>query len=123
MQRQAPVMPLPDRLEEVFESLRDPADAALNPGFYGRLHHRIESSRPISVWSFAHTTAGPHMALVLVALTLLITGFAVIHETQDFDQEVDTNRLHRTVVPVAGSPDEQRDAVLENIAVYSRPTQ
>ena len=60
------------------------------------------------------------MALVLAALTLLITGFAVIHETKEFDEELDTNRSQRTAAPVAGSPDEQRDAVLENIATYSR---
>lgn len=113
-------MPLPADLAEVFESLRDPADAALNPGFYQRVNHKIQISRHTSILSFAQGSAGSHVALVFAALILLIIGVAVVQEPKEFDEELDANHSYETVVTVADSPGQQRDAVLANIAAYSR---
>jgi hypothetical protein len=120
MHSQSPLLPLPDHLSELFESLKTPVDGVLTPGFYERVHGRIQASRPASIWWFTQTRAGSRMAFIFVALTLLITGIAVVSESEAFNDELQADQWHKTTVPVTGSPEEQRDAVLENIAAYAR---
>ena len=121
MPKQETLVPFPAPLAELFESLRDPADEVLSPGFYARVNQVIQCSRTASVWSFAHTSTASRVAVAFGLLTLLMIGVASIEEPDEVAQEFKTERSYATVAPIIGSADEQRDAVLRNFAAYRRP--
>ncbi len=118
MQEQEPLVELPAHLAELFESLRDPSDEVLSPGFYARVNQIIQSSRTASLWSFAQTSTGSRVAVAFGLLTLLLIGVASMDEPDKVAPEFDAQRSYATAVPIVGSADEQRDAVLRNFAAY-----
>jgi hypothetical protein len=85
------------------------------PGFYARVMDRIERQTDLSIWSiFLRPTFGRRIAIASAALALLMGAYLV--STEPGEREYSSNP---TVVTAADdSPQQQRDAVLANLASY-----
>jgi hypothetical protein len=133
-------IPLPDHLASCVEcssefkamksqsrdiagALRAPEPMEPFPGFYARVLQRIEESEIDSFWAFfIDSPFSKGLAAASLTVALAIGSYVISEERQEHRPPARTiaaiaNNPHYDVL-VAGSPDEQRDAVLENFAVH-----
>ena len=86
------------------------------PGFYARVMDRIERQTDQSIWSvFLRPTFGRRIAIASAALALLMGAYLVSTEPGDHS---DYGSNPTVVTAVEDSPQQQRDAVLANLASY-----
>src|ERR1700722_14270274 len=114
---QAPAVdpPMPPFVGDLFQSLRNSAAESPDPGFSERVMQRIQRAPPASIWSFTQSKSTSNEVFAFAALTVLLAILAVCQESTDI--MVDPEPTDR-IFPVTGSLNEQRDAVLFNIAAY-----
>jgi hypothetical protein len=115
---QAPAVypPMPPFVGDLFESLRNSAAKSPDPGFCERVMQRIQRAPPASIWAFTQGKSASNEVFSFAALTVPFATLAVCQSSTDF--VIDPEPTDR-VFPVTGSLNEQRDAVLFNIAAYS----
>src|SRR5689334_7219869 len=57
----------------MLRSLRPPSGAEPRPGFYARVLERIESQRPLSIWTvFLEPAFGPRLAIASAVLAVIM---------------------------------------------------
>lgn len=109
----------------LLRSLRAPEQAEPSPGFYARVMQRIEEGGVRSVWTvFAESHFGVRLAYASLTIAILLGSYVVSAEHRDghlrgettVAQDVDHD------APVSGDLAQQRDAVLENIALRQQGT-
>jgi anti-sigma factor RsiW len=103
--------------------LRPVEDAEPRPGFYARVMDRLENQVDSSIWSiFLRPSFGRRIAIASAALVLLMGTYLV--STEPGERGVSTNPVVSTSryvdesVPPGDSLQQQRDAVLVNLASY-----
>ena len=96
-------------------TLRQP-DAEPAPGFYGRVLERIEvQSEERSVWTtLVETAFGRRLALASATAALVMAGYIVSTEPGDGAAALSANRGSIA----SAQPDQDRDAVLVNLASF-----
>jgi hypothetical protein len=102
---------------ELLHAWRAPEQAEPAAGFYARVLQRIEERTKESIWApFIYSPFAKRLTYASLAATLLLGSYVVSQETQDgqFGREpVVAQHFHRDV-PVMGSQQQRRDAVLVN---------
>jgi anti-sigma factor RsiW len=110
---------------ELLRSWRAPEEIEPAAGFYGRVMQRIEDSKD-SVWAvFIYSPFTRRLTYASLAATLLLGSYVISQETRDGDFTVDQAaavQVHQDP-PVAGSLQQQRDAVLVNFVSHQGPAQ
>ena len=112
-----------------FESMRDQAEMIRTlraqeqlepaPGFYARVMQRIEESAKGSIWAvFIYSPFGKRLVYASLMITVMLGSYLVSHEA--IDGHLGSTMVARDAQAsmVAGSPAEQRDAVLQNFASH-----
>ncbi len=105
---------------ELFRSLGVAGELDPAPGFYARVMQSIEEHARNSIWAvFIYSPFGKRLALASFTLALALGSYVVVEESRDghLTESVVAQQLHYDA-PVVGSPDQQRDAVLENFASH-----
>jgi hypothetical protein len=119
--------PIRDRVGEMLLSLRPPEEMEPAPGFYARVMQRIEEqSRTSSIWSvFIDSPFGKRLVFASLSVALALGSYVVAQESRDghlwgtsLVASAASDRHYD--MPVMGSQEEQRDAVLANIAEHER---
>ena len=109
----------------LLRSLRAPEDAEPLPGFYARVIQRIEEGGVGSVWTvFADSAFGKRLAYASLAVAIVLSSYVVSAERRDGQARTVTiiaQDVHYDP-PVVGDLTQQRDAVLENIALHQQGT-
>lgn len=102
---------------KVLHSWRAPERLEPAAGFYARVMQRIEERPKDSIWSaFIYSPFGKRLTYASLAATLLLSSYVISQETQDghlAGEPAVAQQFHRDV-PVVGSRQQQRDAVLVN---------
>lgn len=108
-------------------ALRAPGPVEPVAGFYARVLQRIEESEIESFWAFfAYTPFGKRLAAASLTIALALSAFIFSQERHEQRNPTapalavvatPNSSLHYDYL-VVGSPDQQRDAVLENFAVH-----
>lgn len=92
------------------------------PGFYARVLQRIEARAKDSIWAvFLYSPFGKRLAYVSLTVAVTLGTYIITQESLDGHLGGDRSTLAQTVYDhplVAGSQDEQRDAVLANFASH-----
>jgi hypothetical protein len=103
--------------------LRPPDEVEPAPGFYARVLQRIEDYPVRSIWlAFAESSIGKGLAFASLTVALVLGGYVITEEARDghiSGARVVAQGVHFDA-PVTGDVDQQRDAVLENIAAHQR---
>jgi hypothetical protein len=106
---------------EALHQLRAPEEVEPAPGFYARVLQRIEERAKESIWAgFIYSTFAKRLTLASLALALLLGTFVISEETRDGHLAGDgviAQQWH-TDERVIGTQQQQRDAVLVNIASH-----
>jgi len=106
---------------ELIRSLRAPEEMEPGPGFYARVLQRIEERARESIWAvFVDSPFGKRLAYSSLVVAVLLGTYVVAQEKHDGhlgESPTIAQALHQDPL-VAGSPAQQRDAVLENFAVH-----
>lgn len=104
---------------EWLRSLKAPEEAEPVPGFYARVLQRIEDHAKRSIWyGLVYSPFGKRLAYASLSLALILGLYVIAAEESDRDAVY----ARSPEVSGAPSPDEQRDAVLVNLASYSVPS-
>jgi anti-sigma factor RsiW len=104
---------------EMIRVLRASEEVEPASGFYARVMQRIEESAKGSIWAvFIYSPFAKRLLYASLTITVMLGSYLVSHEALD-------GHLGATMVAqdvqapvVAGSPAEQRDAVLKNFASH-----
>jgi anti-sigma factor RsiW len=105
------------RLEAQSQLLRSlsATDAEPRAGFYARVMERIEAQQPFSIWSvFLDRKFGLRLAVASGVLAALLGGYLVTSEPGTPETGVATT----VATAGAGGEQQQRDAVLVDLASY-----
>ena len=98
---------------QLLRSLQSAKDAAPRPGFYARVMERIEAQQPFSIWSvFLDRKFGFRLAVASGMLAALLGGYLVTSEPGGPESGI------ATTVATASGEQQQRDAVLVDLASY-----
>lgn len=101
--------------------LRAPEEVEPAAGFYARVMQRIEERTKDSIWAgFVYSPFARRLTYASLAAALLLGSFVVGQETTDghlLGERMIAQQLHSDV-PVIGSQQEQRNAVLANFASH-----
>ncbi len=102
-------------------TLRPPEELEPAPGFYARVLQRIEEHAKESMWAvFTDSPFGKRLAYASLMVALMLGAYVVTQESRDGHlggPRIVAQSMHQDAL-VAGSPAEQRDAVLENFAAH-----
>jgi hypothetical protein len=102
---------------ELLHAWRAAEEVEPAPGFYGRVMQRIEERAKESIWAaFVYSPFAKRLTYASLAATLLLGSYVISRETQDghiTSGPIIAQQFHRDA-PVAGSLQQQRDAVLVN---------
>jgi hypothetical protein len=109
---------------EALRSLRAPEEVEPAPGFYARVRQRIEERTKDSIWAgFIYSPFAKRLTYASLAAALLLGSFVIGQETRDghlTGERMIAQQLHSDV-PVIGSRQQQREAVLFNFAAHQVP--
>jgi hypothetical protein len=111
---------------QMLKSLQAPEIMEPCAGFYARVLQRIEATAKRSIWwVFVYSPVGKRLAYASLALTLALGTYVVAAESVDghLSSHVALVQNEHYDVPVTGSADEQRAAVLENFVAHSSQVQ
>lgn len=111
---------------EALHDLRAPGDIEPAPGFYARVLQRIEERAKESIWAgFIYSPFATRLTFASLALALLLGSFVISQETRDghLTREHVVAQQWHSDQPVIGSLQQQRDAVLVNIAAHQGPAE
>jgi hypothetical protein len=103
--------------------LRAAQELEPSPGFYARVLQRIEESEYDSFWAFfVYSPFSKRLAAASLTIALALGTYVVSQESRTNPVSGSTvasltGSLHYDA-PVVGSPDEQRDAVLQNFTEH-----
>jgi anti-sigma factor RsiW len=108
---------------ELLHAWRAPEEVEPAAGFYARVLQRIEERTRESIWApFIYSPVAKRLTYASLAATLLLGSYLVSQETQDGHlggEPIVAQQFHRSVsVPVAGSREQQREAVLINFLTH-----
>lgn len=110
--------------KEMLELLRTPEEIEPAPGFYARVLQRIEDSPVRSIWLvLVESPFGKGLAFASLTLAIVLGSYVVTAEARDGHLQMNRMVVAQDVhfdAPVTGDQDQQRDAVLENIAAHQR---
>jgi hypothetical protein len=107
--------------------LRTSAEAEPPPGFYARVIERIDSQRPVSIWSlFLEPPFGPRLAMASAVLVILMGVYLFTSEPSGFEpviagtsDEIVMLPGEDAVAPVLGvGTEHDRGAILVNMVTY-----
>jgi hypothetical protein len=103
----------------LFGSIRPAAEVEPPAGFYARVMERIESQRRVSIWTvFSESPFGRQIAFASLVLAVLMGTYMVSTEPGEEIALRDSPAAEQ-VTPVLGPNQQQdRDAVLVNLATY-----
>lgn len=111
---------------DALQLLRAPEGMEPAAGFYGRVMQRIEERAKDSIWAgFIYSPFAKRLTYASLAIALLLGSFVISEETRDGranGERIIAQQLHADV-PVIGSQQQQRDAVLVNIAFHQGSAQ
>jgi hypothetical protein len=103
--------------------LRPPEELEPAPGFYARVLQRIEECPVRSIWlAFAESPIGKGLAFASLTVAVVLGCYVITEEARDGHiggTGIVAQGMHFDA-PVTGDVDQQRDAVLENIAAHQR---
>ena len=106
---------------ELIRTLRAAEEVEPAPGFYARVLQRIEERAKESIWAvFVDSPFGKRLAYSSLLLAVLLGSYVITQEKRDGhlgEPPIIAQSVHQDAL-VAGSPAEQRDAVLENFAAH-----
>jgi hypothetical protein len=106
---------------EALHVLRAPEDMEPTAGFYARVMQRIEERAKDSIWAgFVYSPFARRLTYASLAATLLLSSYVISEETRGGDlggAGIVAQQFHHDP-PVIGSLQQQRDAVLVNIAAH-----
>ncbi|HEX3684751.1 MAG TPA: hypothetical protein VHU83_19600 [Bryobacteraceae bacterium] len=106
---------------EALQVLRAPEDLEPMAGFYARVMQRIEERAKDSIWAgFIYSPFAKRLTYASLAVALLLGSFVIGQETRDGHLTGDrmiAQQLHDDV-PVIGSQQQQRNAVLANFVSH-----
>jgi hypothetical protein len=102
---------------ELLHAWRAPEEVEPAAGFYARVLQRIEERTKESIWApFIYSPVAKRLTYASLAATLLLGSYVISQETQGAgmgSEPAAVQQFHRDV-PVMGSRQQQRDAVLVN---------
>jgi hypothetical protein len=111
---------------QLLHSLRAPEELEPAAGFYARVRQRIEDSTRDSIWTgFIYSPFARRLTYVSLAATLLLGSYVISQEDGDGDltaEQTVIQQFHEDP-PIAGSLQQQRDAVLVNFVSHQGPAQ
>ena len=107
---------------ELLQSLRPPDGLEPAPGFYARVLQRLETRAKESVWAvFAYSPVSKRIVYASLTLALMLGTYVITQEKRDGHiggTNIVAQQVHEYPL-VAGTQEEQRDAVLVNFASRS----
>ena len=106
---------------ELVRTLRAPGDFEPASGFYARVLQRIEQRAKRSIWyGLVYSPVGKRLAYASLSLALALGLYVIAAEQMDRPVATKPTIAQQNAPEVsgAGTPTEQRDAVLVNFASY-----
>ena len=109
-----------DRQTRLLRSLRTTEEMDPRPGFYARVMERIEAQTDTSIWSvFLQPAFARRLAVASATLALLLGTYLIGTEPGDQSRPASVVATQSASFPDdAQHVDQQRDAVLVNLASY-----
>ena len=111
---------------EALHGLRVPEELEPAAGFYARVMQRIEERTKDSIWAgFIYSPFARRLTYASLAATLLLGSYVISQETRGGNlggARIVAQQFHEDP-PVIGSLQQQRDAVLVNIAAHQGTAQ
>lgn len=111
---------------DALRALRAPEEVEPTAGFYARVMQRIEDRAKDSMWAgFVYSPFAKRLTYASLAIALLLGSFVIGQETRDghlTGERIIAQQFHDDV-PVIGSQQQQRNAVLVNIAAHQGSVQ
>jgi len=108
------------RIRSVFEMMRATGEMSPAPGFYARVLCRIEDIEENSIWiPFIYSRSSVRLATACFTLSLLLFAYVV---TAEWNRDISpANGQGAEAVYTASDVQQQRDAVLRQLAIYRKP--
>jgi len=107
-----------DRQASLLQSLRDVEEMDPRPGFYARVMERIEAQTDLSIWSvFLQPAFARRLAVASATLAVLLGTYLI--STEPGEQPGVATAVTAQSAQLADEAQQQRDAVLVNLASYN----